>query len=407
MRFCRLSLLYQPQLMSSSRISYLLRRYLDKACTNEELEELLALIEDSRYSEQVKNAMDEMWAEMTEEMKMQVDRADAVFERVLAHETKVLRMPGGKAGWVAVAAVLVMVLFAGGYLLLNKQQQTLTATTPSITKNDIAPGGDKATLTLSDGTVIALDSASLGDVSSQGNTKIIKLNNGMLSYKTDEKPGETEVIAYNVISTPKGGQYQLILPDGSKVWLNAVSSLRFPVAFSGQNRTVELNGEAYFDIATDENAPFVVKTGAADIRVLGTEFNVMAYPDEFAPKTTVVDGSVKVTCQGNQSSGTEILKAGEQAEWKDGIVKKNNNVNIEDVIAWKNGLFQFSNASIETIMRQASRWYDIEVEYKGSTKEFFNGSLPRSVSAATLFKVFESTGFVKFKIDGRKVVVEL
>lgn len=402
--------------MSVSRLDYLLERHINQACTLEEQDELMHLIQDSRFDEAIKERMERMWYGLPEEKQLDIARADSIFSNVLTEgaqeedakdgRARLISLPGKRrARWVAAASVLLLVA-TGSYLFFNRQPVNTEKETAEAVRleNDIEPGGNKAMLTLADGSTIVLDTASQGNISVQGNTRVIKLNNGLLSYKTSNKQPAKAEEAYNTITTPKGGQYQIVLPDGSRVWLNAVSSLTFPVAFSGNKRSVELRGEAYFEIVRNKTMPFSVKVNDANIEVLGTEFNVMAYTDEDAIKATLVDGSVKVT---NKHSTTLLLPR-QQAAWTPGMeMKVEDNVDIEEVTAWKNGLFLFNNATIQTIMRQAARWYDIEVAYEGSTTERFNGSLPRSVTAATLFKVFESADDVRFTIEGKRVKVKL
>jgi ferric-dicitrate binding protein FerR (iron transport regulator) len=208
---------------------------------------------------------------------------------------------------------------------------------------------------------------------------------------------------YNTISTPKGGQYQVTLSDGSKVWLNAASSLRFPATFSGKERKVELTGEGYFEVAHNKKMPFHVTVNDLDVEVLGTHFNINAYADESAIKTTLLEGSVKVV-KGNE---TKIIEPGEQASvtTSEDEINVKQQVDLEQVVAWKNGIFQFERADIESVMRQISRWYDIDVDYHGRVSEHFGGTISRDVNISDVLKMLEMTGGVNFKIDGKKVIV--
>jgi ferric-dicitrate binding protein FerR (iron transport regulator) len=216
-------------------------------------------------------------------------------------------------------------------------------------------------------------------------------------------------LAYNTIATPRGGQYQLVLADGSKVWLNASSGLRYPTAFTGKERRVELTGEGYFEVAKNASMPFHVQVNQMDVEVLGTHFNINAYDDESAVKTTLLEGSVKVVKRetANVKENPIVLQPGQQAEMKPhSPLAINHSPNIEEVMAWKNGLFQFKAAGIETVLRQAARWYDVEFVYKGNIPEKFSGQISRSANAEQLLKILELTGKVKFEINGKTIIVK-
>jgi ferric-dicitrate binding protein FerR (iron transport regulator) len=314
--------------------------------------------------------------------------------------------------WVA-AAVLLLIAGAAVFFNLNKTKTNIAQVPPVEQRfhNDVSPGGDKAVLELADGSKIVLDNASNGELAKQGTTKVMKLDNGQLAYHIG-KPGAP--VSYNSISTPKGGQYQVVLPDGSKVWLNAVSSLRFPTSFTGNERKVELSGEAYFQVAKNAATPFkvlvsnqvgteVVKPDQLEVEVLGTEFNLMAYQDENIEKATLISGAVKVRIGDTQKT----LAPNQQAflDKKSSSLSLIDSINVEETIAWKDGYFQFQDASIGSIMRQAARWYDVEVIYDGKVNQQFIGKVRRQVNLSTLLKILEATGWVHFRIDGKKVTV--
>lgn len=289
----------------------------------------------------------------------------------------------------------------GGYYLLKPDYQKQIASTQNIKidKDDVNPGENKAVLTLADGSSIILDSNRNGTLATQGNTKILKLN-GMVSYNNLSKKNNT--VLYNTISTPRGGQYQLVLSDGSKVWLNAASSLRFPASFSGKERKVELQGEAYFEVAKNAAMPFKVKTNGMEVEVLGTHFNINSYEDESAIRTTLLEGSIKINKRGSSS----LLKPGEQALLnKKGEIKIINHADVEEAIAWKEGKFQFDKADIHAVMRQIARWYDVDVDYQGSVASHFGGTISRNVNLSQVLNMLHLTGEVKFEIKDRKVVV--
>ncbi|MDO6433055.1 DUF4974 domain-containing protein [Flavitalea sp. BT771] len=321
--------------------------------------------------------------------------------------------------WIA-AAVLLLIAGAAVFFNLNKAK-TNFAQLPVEQRfhNDVSPGGDKAVLELADGSKIVLDNASNGALAQQGGTQVMKLDNGQLAYHVGKKGAETsntipESIKYNTVSTPRGGQYQVVLPDGSKVWLNAVSHLRFPTSFTGNERKVELSGEAYFQVTKNAAMPFKVlansqaaadgaKPGQLEVEVLGTEFNLMAYQDENLEKATLISGSVRIRTGDKEKT----LAPDQQAflDKKSSSLNLIDSINVEETIAWKNGFFQFRDASIESIMRQAARWYDVEVIYDGKVNQQFIGKVRRQVNLSTLLKILEATGWVHFRIDGKKVTV--
>jgi transmembrane sensor len=305
---------------------------------------------------------------------------------------------------VAAAAVLLPLILGGVYLWSVRgsgTNNTLAGSLKDRFKNDVRPGGDKAILTLANGSSIVLDSSGKGLLARQGNASVVKTSNGQLSYVVDhavEAP-----VSYNTISTPRGGQYEVVLPDGSKVWLNAASSLRFPTVFTGRERRVELTGEGYFEIAKDASRPFKVGVMSTEVEVLGTEFNIMAYGDEPSANTTLVSGSVKL----KKADQAWTLRPGQQARLKtDGSVDLDEAADVDGATAWKNGRFEF-NGNIKGIMRQIARWYDVEVKYEGNVSDkAFGGAIFRTANVSEILKRFEMTGSIHFRIDGKTITVE-
>lgn len=313
-----------------------------------------------------------------------------------------------------IAAVIVIVLASG--LAFYWIKETVQQKNPLVAENKrepnkdkILPGSNQAVLTLANGKQVTLDSIRNGAVSQQGNMQVIKLNSGLLSYQQQNIHGNSgentqPAIQYNTISIPRGGQYQVILSDGSKVWLNAASSLRFPVAFSGNTRTVEVSGEAYFEIAPDVKQPFMVESGNTKVEVLGTHFNINAYPDRKNIRTTLEQGSVRVV-EGDESI---VLKPGEQASTNQQTGNLQvQTVNLAAALAWKNGLFYFENTNIKEIMNEISRWYNVDVVYETNdlSNKNFNGIISRYSNVDAVLKRFSLTGTVHFKVDGRTIVV--
>lgn len=392
--------------MNNTSVEALLEKYLSGSISEDERVLLSQMLDEDRHRAQLETIIDKELLEHSFEAEENIVLLDQIQENILQS----IRKEGKKAkvvhlNWrrMAVAAVFILLVGAGVFWLLQsqkKEQEIAIQVKPNVQK-DVAPGSTKAILKLADGTEIILDSANEGTLAQQGGVKIIKLNNGQLSYNPQDR--KSNEVLYNTITTPKGGQYQLVLADGTKVWLNAGSSLHFPAAFAGQERIVELKGEGYFEVAKNAVMPFHVRVNEMDIQVLGTHFNVNAYTDEGLMRTTLLEGSVKV------SKGTQarLLKPGQQAAVnQDEQIFVQNDVNLDEVIAWKNGLFQFQSADLETILRQASRWYDIEVEYRDKITERFSGQISRNVNISQLLKILEFTGKVHFEIEGKKIIVK-
>ena len=273
-------------------------------------------------------------------------------------------------------------------------------------KNDILPGGNKAILTLANGQKIILDSVSSGGLVRQEDVDVRKQSSGELVYQAaclSAKGGDLQ-LNYNTITIPMGGEFKVILSDGTKVWLNAGSSLHYPVAFVGNARRVSLSGEAYFEVAKQAGKSFVVEAGDAEIQVLGTHFNVNAYGDENAVRTTLAEGIVKVSKAGE----SRLLKPGEQASlYKQTGEIKVSDADVELAIAWTNDLFHFDNTNIELIMREVSRWYNVEVVYatRDLGKKNFSGIMSRYADVASLLQRLELTGVIHFKVEGKKITV--
>ncbi|NML37611.1 DUF4974 domain-containing protein [Chitinophaga sp. G-6-1-13] len=297
----------------------------------------------------------------------------------------------------AAAAVLALLLW--GVYLLTRPAPLPTPTAVNTTTQDIPAGGNKATLTLANGSRIVLDDTAEGTVASQGGVSIHKNSTGQLTYTITSNNQSTDT-GYNTIQTPKGGQYRVNLPDGSRVWLNAATSLTFPAAFGAGRRTVSLNGEAYFEVAAMPNAqPFTVKANDFTIDVLGTQFNIMAYADEKNSRTTLLTGAVRVT----KGDVGKVLQPGQEAITGSGIQVRD--ADTEAAVAWKNGMTVFSDADIHSIMRQIARWYDVDIVYQGEIPQRqFTGKIPRNANVSKVLKILELSN-IHFTIDGRKIIV--
>jgi transmembrane sensor len=299
------------------------------------------------------------------------------------------------------AAAAIAFLITGAWILVDRHGRESKSVVPTSdhAKSDIPPGRNTAILTLANGSRILLDSAKNGQLAQLGGTRIIN-KNGQVTYHSS---GGEATAGENTLTTPRGGQYQLILPDGSRVWLNAASSITYPTAFSGKERAVTITGEAYFEIASNKSRPFRVTTGNLVITDIGTQFNVMAYSDEKSVQATLVEGSIKVS----KGQAGIVLAPGQQAVAGNGshTIKIINEANIDEVIAWKNGSFQFSNMDLRTIMRQLTRWYDVDVVFEGNTPDIrIGGFIHKNVSLSTVMEFLKGNG-VRYKLEGKKITI--
>lgn len=403
-------------------IASLLHKYLKDELSSEEKKRLDSWVSQSAINraifQEVSNK-DIVTSEVKEYYHL-LQQIEEIRKRHTAERTRVVDMFSKKTMWPRYVAAASVILFItiGGYFYLNKEKPQQVATTPATTpsiSNDIPPASNKAVLTLSNGSRIILDSAGIGTIAQQEKTTINKIHDGELVYESSHLPLTTHhsPLTYNIVSTPRGGKYQLILPDGSKVWLNAASSLRFPIAFTSNERKVELTGEAYFEIATSislsangqKKRPFIVSVNGTEVEVLGTHFNVNAYSDETQIRTTLLEGSVKITPSG--SAQAKILKPGQQA-----ILNTSNDISVvnkehpELAIAWIKGKFAFESASFKSMMQELSRWYDVQVKYEDNVPtKTITGEVDRTIPLSELLSTLEKMGNMRFKIEGRTVKV--
>lgn len=299
--------------------------------------------------------------------------------------------------YMAAAASLALIIGVGLYF--NQPPPLSKSIQAKAFANDIPAGSNKAYLTLANGKKLALTNSANGTLAEEAGIKITKTADGQLVYTIADQ-GEKGIAGYNSIETPRGGQYQLNLPDGTKIWINSASSLKYPASFASlKERRVELSGEAYFEVAKDKTHPFIVKSGRQEIQVLGTHFDVNAYPDEQLIKTTLLEGAVKLNKQ-------VVLKPGEQSSLtgEKFTVKA---VNVNDAVDWKNGEFVFTNESLTSILKKVSRWYDVEIKYVRTPANMptFTGSVSRSENISGVLKMLEETSNVRFSIEGKQVSV--
>lgn len=304
------------------------------------------------------------------------------------------------------AIFLLLISSLGSYFLFFPQSNSRTLPKQQAsTSSPIKPGRDLAILTLANGENVILDSTQNGVIGTQGEIKVEKLDNGQLAYRINGQLYASQNTGiYNTISTPRGGQYKVTLSDGSRIWLNAESSIRFPVAFAATERKVEITGEVYFEIAKDAKRPFRVKSPGSEVEVLGTHFNLNAYADEGVIRTTLLEGRIKVSTHSNLAS-QQTLRPGQQSIQEKEKIRVIDNADTEEATAWINGRFQFKSADLRSILRQIGRWYDVEVEYVGDVDLHFTGQLTRNEEVSKVFEKLELTGEVKFKTAGRKIIV--
>jgi ferric-dicitrate binding protein FerR (iron transport regulator) len=416
-----------------------LRNLLDRLTNNEitraEFDELFTLVNRGEYEEEIKAVLIEGLGHEPLPETTEHERLNTVLSGIIINdlrpeqtETPIRRMIFWKR--LAAAAAIVLLIGAGIWfgVVRTPKKELVTNKTKTTLTNDVEPGGNKAILTLGDNSTIVLDNAANGQLAQQGTTSVMKSKDGLIAYSHPTDGAGREQATWNTLTTPRGGQYQLVLPDGSKVWLNAASSIKFPAAFTGNEREVEITGEVYFEVApvrlrSGLKMPFKVTIpGGAAIEVLGTHFNVNAYPDETSVRTTLLEGSVKVnqSAIGNRQSAKDaeravVLKPGEQAVLAavnsrftiaDSRLTIDHSPDLDQVMAWKNGLFHFENVDIKTVMRQISRWYDIEVEYKGAiNNEPLIIEIPRNTNLSDVLKVLETTTELQLKVEGKKVIV--
>lgn len=309
--------------------------------------------------------------------------------------------------WYMAAAALLAVAVTGAFIYrgMNKPASLEIAAVA-----DKAPGGNKAVLTLSDGRRIVLDSTASGSLAADGGVQVVSADAGTLAYQLTDSADNGKAVAFNTLETPRGGQFRLSLPDGTKVWLNSASVIRYPTTAQYANREVSLSGEAYFEVSANRNSPFLVRTANQLVTVLGTEFNVNAYDDEEASRTTLITGSIQVRGEkeGAALTPAKVLKVGQQSvlPYKGAPQLSVATPDIAEIVAWKDGEFRFSNAKITTIMRQIARWYDVEIVYEGTVPQNdFYGVIPRKQYVSQLLKALTLTKNVHFKTIENKIIV--
>jgi ferric-dicitrate binding protein FerR (iron transport regulator) len=393
--------------MTKQRLQYLFERYIQNILTADEEKEFMNGLNAIDDGYDIDEILTQLWLDSGEPDAIadaeSERRIQNVMNRVNTKKSPAVLLFFGRYGWLKAAAVLAVALSAGLWFV-NHQPKTTQAALVKNTPIAIRPGGNKAYLTMANGSTIVLNDVKNGNVAVQAGIQVNKVKNGLVAYDSKDKvPAPNAATQFNTITTPRGGQYQVLLADGTKAWLNAASSLKFPVAFNGDERKVEITGEVYFEVAKDKAHPFIVKANDVNVRVLGTHFDVSAYADDDAVITTLMEGSVKMT-KGTVSS---LLKPGQQGI---AINNKGNvtlqNADIEATEAWRKGLFIFHDETIANVMKIMARWYDVDIVYEGDVKnKEFGGSTSKDKNIVTLLENMKLTGAIHYRIDGRRVIV--
>lgn len=391
--------------MNKDRLRKLLEKYFNNTIDSHDCDELLKYMEKAD-PELLSEIIDRSVRDKEDGPVFEKMQADKVYDLIKADPRfKVLPHKLYQKGWFRIAAVLTVFL-SFTYYLVNTKKADLSSsgTIADIKSKDmIVPGGNKAILTLSNGKKIVLGQTGAGQLAKESGVEIERTKKGEIIYKALNDVARSGAVVFNKIETPRGGEYQVVLPDGTRVWLNAASSLSYPTAFNGRTRDVSLTGEAYFEVAKNKNMPFHVQVNGATIQVLGTRFNITSYSDEDDMTATLLDGSVRVIKNGHQA----LLHPGQQAViGRASDQMAISSASISEVMAWKNGYFLFRDEDIKSIMKKISRWYDIEVEYRGEVEgQKFGGTFYRSKSFKELLHYLEKLGPLHFKIEGRRIIV--
>lgn len=404
-------------MMNETRIIHLLQRYADAVLTREERTELIALLDNVQNTEIPDHLVQAMVAEAAslpaeslpgEAVEKFIRGIVAVDKPVAPAETPLVkslpRIPAWRR-WSWVAALAIVFGIGVYWYTINADRKKLPPV-QLLSADEILPGKDRALLTLDDGSTIALDSASHGAIARQGTVNIIKTANGELRYEpAGATPGKTMI---NTVQTPRGGQFKIRLPDGTDVWLNAASAIRYPAAFTDTERVVRVTGEVYFEVAKYKQKPFVVIVDdKARIEVLGTHFNINAYSNAESLNTTLLEGQIKLLTLYNLAKSDirgYLMKPGQQVQLSDKL-NVIENADIARVMAWKNGLFDFTGTGFESVMKDVERWYDIEVQYEGPVPDMkFKGRMDRGVKLSGIVRFLEDYG-LKTRLEGRTLII--
>ncbi len=307
--------------------------------------------------------------------------------------------------WIIVASILLCAAVAIPFISsVKKERDAVEAAT--VTTKDIEPGTERAQLTLANGSVMLLNNLLKNETATSKQQQVFKQDTGIISYPIVNPVSQSNTVQYNTLITPRAGRFKIQLPDGSLVWLNAASSLKYPIVFTTAGRKVELKGEAYFEVVKDAAHPFIIEAGNTTVEALGTHFNINAYADEPLMKITLSEGAIKI-------NHSVIIKPGQQVQLNNRQAAATthpdihivNNVQLGTELAWKDGLFIFDSTPLEDLMREVARWYDADIEYQFISPDHFNAEIPRNTPVSKLLHLLEGTGRVHFKIENRRIIV--
>lgn len=376
----------------------LFRVYINDTATEGERRKFLSLSQKPAFLPELQRLIDEEMKIGQSSIRLTDIEKDQILEVIFQSSPAEKSKPLGWLRSMAVASIFLMIAF--GTLLIIKEPDGLLKSARN-TAQDIAPGGNKAMLTLDNGEQILLTGAGTGNLAIQDNIQISKTANGQIEYHAGRSGiSNSTKLTYNTVKTPNGGQYHLKLTDGTGVWLNAASSIKYPVAFLGNERKVEITGEVYFEVKHDAKKPFRVVSNQQMLEVLGTHFNVNAYPEEHQTKTTLLEGSVRINARGNRA----ILKIGQQSSVSENKISISD---VDDTVSWKDGYFEFSETGIQEVMRQLSRWYDADIVYSGQvSQETFTARISRNKNISQVLKIINASKSIHVEIQGRRITVK-
>jgi len=382
--------------MTKSRFEILLQKFKAHTLEPPEYDEFMEAIRDGQHDDLLSD--DILQAISSHEPVGKLTSDDEL--NILAQIKKDIHtVPVYRRAWFRAAAAIFIGISLGTYFLIQHQNISRPQISVVTKKSDILPGSNKAILTLGNGSKIILDSAHMGLLATQSGTKIIKSDSGQVAYQNNKSE---EASLLNTLATPRGGEYQLLLPDGTKAWLNAASSITYPTAFNNKNREVSITGEVYFEVKHDPKTTFTVKVSGIEVEDIGTHFNINAYADEAEIKSTLLEGKINVITQNSK----HILSPGQQADINaDRQIKVINEVDLTRIIAWQQGRFEFNQTTLPVILRQISRWYDVDIKTEGTiTTETFGGGISRNLPLSSVLKLLEANG-LQFKLENKTLFV--
>ncbi len=386
-------------MMTEEQFVQLLHGFHDRKLTEEELHAFLDAAGDPRFESLIGESLLAELSQIKASTITNDERAGRIWNQIDQNINAVpARVRTLQTPWIRYAAAAAIICMAVGAWLWTSRNPSRQQQPAQVAATDIPAGREGAILTLADGSHITLDSLGNGTVAEQHGTQV-SLNNGALSYDA----AHASAVSYNTMSTPRGRQFSIRLPDGSKAWLNAASSITYPTAFNGNERLVSITGEVYLEVAKDPKRPFKVKINeGAAVEVLGTSFNIKAYTGDASINTTLIEGTVRLTT----AQKSQLLAPGQQTQLKpNGDLQLIKNADVQKIMAWKNGLFNFQDESLEEVMRQLERWYDIQVKYTGTPphKKFF-GEMGRDLTLSQVVETLREVG-IQFHIEGRTLIV--